>query len=295
MLEAVVGDAVPWRPGHTVQRLVPRGGTDLLTLDQHSKRGFTVAGEQRNNTVVVVGRSLPPWLARSLHRLATTKSRETSGRARDRSRGGGGKEPPRTLAHTSIDPSSSSSVAAVARVLRSARINTEYLPDSAQARRRRRRRGHARRRVCSRACARNARPRPSVRSPARRPGEPQLLRCGMTFPSSDVRPSFASRRAKRHRRHCCPDAFSAFTCQCGRRRRGPSAFTDRSPTPDSAAQRPRDEARARAGVDEGGTMTCRGCRKLWCKWKGMQRGRARVVRGSGKSLSPVEKRSKVHA
>ena len=28
------GDAVPWRPlGHTVQRLVPRGGTDLLTLD----------------------------------------------------------------------------------------------------------------------------------------------------------------------------------------------------------------------------------------------------------------------
>ena len=67
MLEAVVGDAVPWRPGHTVQRLVPRGGTDLLTLDQHSKRGFTL-GEQRNNTVVVVGRSLPPWLARSLAR-----------------------------------------------------------------------------------------------------------------------------------------------------------------------------------------------------------------------------------
>ena len=41
MLEVEVGDAVPWRPGHTVERLVPRDGTDLLTLDQHSKWGFT--------------------------------------------------------------------------------------------------------------------------------------------------------------------------------------------------------------------------------------------------------------
>ena len=68
MLEVEVGDAVPWRPGHTVERLVPRDGTDLLTLDQHSKWGFTGwtdgrrTGEQRNNTVVV-GRSLPRWLA----------------------------------------------------------------------------------------------------------------------------------------------------------------------------------------------------------------------------------------
>ena len=66
------GDAVPWRPlGHTVQRLVPRGGTDLLTLDRHSTQNGdsrymrTTTGEQRNNTVVV-GRSLPRSVSRSL-------------------------------------------------------------------------------------------------------------------------------------------------------------------------------------------------------------------------------------
>ena len=229
-----------------------------------------------------------------LHRLATTKSRETSGRARDRSRGGG-KEPPRTLAHTSIDPSSSSSVAAVARVLRSARINTEYLPDSAQARRRRRRRRRRRarrRRVCSRACARNARPRPSVRSPARRPGEPQLLRCGMTFPSSDVRrprlggpnstAAAATTAALTHFLRSPASAAVAVVAVAAPQRLRTVLRHRIQPLNDRQTRRERGRGRGRH-------HDMSGCRKLWCKWKGMQRGRTRV-RGPGKSLSPVKKR-----
>ena len=103
MLEVEVGDAVPWRPGHTVERLVPRDGTDLLTLDQHSKWGFTGWTVRTTDGGATQQHCccwpLAPSLARSLAACTDWRRLNREKLPPERARA---QEPPRSLARSPI-------------------------------------------------------------------------------------------------------------------------------------------------------------------------------------------------